>query len=63
MHILTDSQAKEILKSRPIPNNTGCLFYDAQDHQWIWWVMIDGLYDCGAESYKNRAFDRIKAYA
>ena len=63
MHILTDDQAKEVLKKRPIPNDTAGIFYDAQDQQWIWWVKIADMYDCGSESYKYKAFEMIKNYA
>jgi len=58
MNIILNEQAERALKMNKIANNTGGIF--KQDALFVWFIQIEGMFDCGEETSFDKAFKHLK---
>jgi hypothetical protein len=59
MHVLLDSQAKESLKNKKIPENSAGVF-EQSSGEFCWWYNVGDVFDSGEEETFKLAFSKIK---
>ena len=59
MKILLHNQAQSALENFRIEDNSGGVYYDGQG-LFVWFKMVDGVYDCGVCFSFEEAFNKLK---